>query len=176
MEVFKAGVSHSFRQRWWVHVARVAVLCACCLPGCKRSRLDELPPVYPVKGEIFFGGKPAVGAVIAFHPIEKKAGPLSTSRGTADAEGKFSLTTFVTNDGASDGEHIVTVYWPERPLDPNGAGHELPADKLGGRFASATQSTLRARIARRTTALSRIDLAEKAISQAGEFYIPEQGP
>jgi hypothetical protein len=137
--------------------------------------MDRLPRVYPVHGEIFFAGKPAIGAVIAFHPVNKPEGPVSTSRGIADPQGKFSLTTFVSSDGVPEGEYIVTVYWPVRPLNPNGEGNELPADKIGGRFATAARSNLRARITQKPMTLSRVDLAEQTVTQAREFYFAPQG-
>jgi hypothetical protein len=154
--------------------AALFILLACGLAGCRKSRLDALPPVFAVEGEIYVNGKPAHGAVIAFHPKKKAEGPISTSRGVADSLGKFALTTFVAGDGAPEGEYVVTVYWPQRPLNPHGESDPLPADKLGGRFASPTQSKLRARIEKQPTRLARIDLADQSIERSPEFYFSAQ--
>jgi hypothetical protein len=176
MTVCKHRSKVSGSEKWTPVVVAYTLLIASGLAGCKRSRLDELPLRFPVQGKIFVGDKPAEGAVIAFHPVKKAEGPSSTSRGTADSQGKFSLTTYVSGDGAPEGEYIVTVYWPERPLNPNGEGHDLPVDKLRGKFANPAASKLRARIGPQLTTLPRLDLGSQAVQQAKAFYLETGSP
>jgi hypothetical protein len=152
----------------------VILLLAGLAGGCGRSRLDALPPASPVQGQIFVGGKPAAAAVIAFHPDATAKGLRSTSRGTADSEGKFSLTTYVAGDGAPEGEFVVTVYWPERPLNPHGEGDQLPADKLHGKYAAQANSNLRARVGQAPITFEKIDLALPEVLQASEYHLREQ--
>jgi hypothetical protein len=70
----------------------------------------------PVKGTVTFQGSPLAEADVAFTP---KGGRPATGR--TDAAGRFSLTTFKTNDGAMVGEHIVTVCKHVKK-DPNATG------------------------------------------------------
>lgn len=142
--------------------------------GCSGSRTAPLP-VYAVKGELFVGDKPAEAAVVAFHPRNRSEWASATSRGVVDRDGRFSLTTYAANDGAPEGEYVVTVYWPERALDPAGEGNDLPKDKLDRRFAKSADSKLRARIGPQPITFARVDLGDKAVSTGKEFYFVEQG-
>lgn len=160
-----------------LHVVRatcVAVLIAGACLGCHRPGVDPLA-VYPVDGEVFVDGKPAEGAVIAFHPTERPEWKSATSRAVVDRDGAFSLTTYAANDGAPEGEYVITVYWPERLLDPNGEGDSLPADKLQFRFASSGKSNLRASLGREPVTLDRVDLKDEAVQGGQLFYFKEQG-
>ncbi len=158
-----------------VRVACVAVLIVAWCSGCRHAGPDPLS-VYPVKGEVFVNGKPAEGAVIAFHPQERTDWKSTTSRGVVTKEGSFSLTTYAKDDGAPEGEYVVTVYWPARLLDPSGEGGDLPADKLENRFINSGKSKLRAQVGREAVTLARVDLKAKAVWEGQEFYFEKQGP
>ena len=160
-----------FRTAWWAALA-VAV----SIPGCRRSGHQPLA-VYPAKGELFVAGEPAENAVIAFHPINRTEWPSTTSRAVVEQTGRFSLTTYAANDGAPEGEYAVTVYWPARPLNPDGEGGSLPDDKLGRRFANAARSNLRARLGKQPVTFAHVDLKDKAVLEEKEFYfVVEQAP
>jgi hypothetical protein len=74
-------------------------------------------PVYPVKGEVFYKGKPAAGAVVWLHRIgaeEVNAGQPATMtppRGTVQEDGSFQISTYGENDGAPVGQYRMTVRW-----------------------------------------------------------------
>src|SRR5262245_43606682 len=116
--------------------------------SCSRTQPDlygERKRVHPVKGTVLVQNKPAGGALVFF--FDEKEAPDSKDprpRGTADKEGKFALTTYDADDGAPAGSYIVTVVWPGGVLPD---GREEPEDKLLGRYASKTKSTLRAKVA-----------------------------
>jgi len=80
--------------------------------GCGRGT----PLTMPVKGIVTFQGSPLAEADVAFTP--KGGRPAS---GRTDAAGRFTLTTFKTNDGAMIGQHIVTVCKHVKK-DPNATG------------------------------------------------------
>lgn len=162
-------------QRCSTLLAWGAVLMSVVLPGCPRSGHRPLS-VFPVSGELFVDGTPAENAVIAFHPVNRTEWGSATSRAVVDREGRFSLTTYAANDGAPEGEYVVTVYWPERALDPAGEGDSLPGDKLRRQFASAAQSKLRARLGRQPMILNRVDLKDRDVTDGEEFYFTEQTP
>jgi hypothetical protein len=70
----------------------------------------------PVKGTVTFQGSPLAEADVAFTPTGGRP-----ATGRTDAAGRFTLTTFRTNDGAMTGEHIVTVCKHVKK-DPNATG------------------------------------------------------
>jgi hypothetical protein len=72
--------------------------------GCSGG-LKDRPPIVPVSGSVKYKGQPVEGAIVTF--VTEKSP--RTSTGVTDAEGKFQLTTFDTNDGAVVGENLVSI-------------------------------------------------------------------
>ena len=66
------------------------------------AKAPNHPPVYPVKGQVFYEGRPAAGAVVILHRATMAA-HAPRPRGRADAKGEFALTTYQTADGAPAG-------------------------------------------------------------------------
>jgi hypothetical protein len=77
--------------------------------GCSQHYEDKFsrarPPVFKATGQVMWNGAPASGALVTLH---SKSHNVSAS-GTADADGKFSLTTWRFGDGAVAGEHAVSI-------------------------------------------------------------------
>ncbi len=65
------------------------------------------PTPVPVTGQILFQGKPVDDAHVTFHG-RTDAGGRSAS-GKTDDQGKFTLTTYKSGDGAIPGEYTITV-------------------------------------------------------------------
>ena len=80
----------------WVLV----LLLLASVAGCGPSR----PATTRVSGLVTFKGAPVAEADVNFIPADGR--PAS---GRTDAEGRFSLSTFVPGDGVLPGEHVVTV-------------------------------------------------------------------
>ena len=80
------------------------VFVSLCVIGCSGVP-DDRPSVVPVTGKITYKGKPVTGAFVNFSS-EKSPRP---ANGTTDDDGRFSLTTFDTDDGAIPGEYQVSV-------------------------------------------------------------------
>jgi hypothetical protein len=99
------------------------------------------PPVYPVRGQVFYSGQPAAGALVILHPLEKgKSAP--KPHGRVGADGSFTLNTYNTNDGAPPGRYAVTVHWRwQNDDDDEEEGNRLPA-----RLASPATSGLQTEI------------------------------
>jgi hypothetical protein len=74
-----------------------------CLPGCGGGA--DRPALLPVSGTVLFKGQPVEGATVSFS--NEKAS--RSAQGVTDANGKFKLTSYDTNDGAIAGEHVVTI-------------------------------------------------------------------
>jgi hypothetical protein len=124
------------------------------LCGCARSTRK---PVFPVRGKVFLDGKPAAGATVFFYPAEADPEALAPY-GVTDASGSFSLTTYLTFDGAPAGDYVVTVRCPGAPQRP---GDEQGPDRLRGRYADPKTSALRATVERRPTEVPPFELTSK---------------
>ena len=80
------------------------VFVSLCVIGCSGAP-DDRPAVVPVTGKITYKGKPVSGALVNF---SSEKSPRSAN-GMTDSDGRFSLTTFNTDDGAIPGEYQVSV-------------------------------------------------------------------
>lgn len=103
----------------------------------------------PVRGKVLVGGQPAVGASVVF---QLENGDINSipATGTCAADGTFTLMTR-DKPGARPGKYIVTVIWPDAAKKATeqqimmGLAPDAP-DLLGGRYANAKTSTLRAEV------------------------------
>jgi hypothetical protein len=113
--------------------------------GC-GSNEPQLQTVVPVAVDVRVQGAPAVNAIVTFHPTsDDPATALATRpRGTVGADGIARLTSYYSDDGAPEGDYLVTIVWPNaktaREDDP-------PApDRLQGRYAHPKRSKLTASV------------------------------
>lgn len=96
-----------------------------------------------------FGGKPLSKGEVVFVPQNGKDGlPRRIASSVIDAEGRYSLSTFVKDDGAMPGEYVVTVV---RPRTKSGidADDGLPKPKepfVPERYSRDDQTPLKATI------------------------------
>jgi hypothetical protein len=129
--------SRSWRRRGY----RTFLLCVVLSTAASCGRSDRVA-VYKVEGSVRFQGKPAVGALVVFHP-QNPSEKIQRLRpaGNVDAEGKYCLSTYQPRDGAPPGEYRVTVVWASP-----GTGERPGPDRLGGRYANPTQTPLLATV------------------------------
>jgi hypothetical protein len=74
------------------------------LSGCSSSKY---PRCIPVTGKVLLNKQPVAEAQVALHP---RSGTLTTlPMAITNDKGEFTLTTFAAQDGAPEGEYIVTV-------------------------------------------------------------------
>jgi hypothetical protein len=116
----------------------LAVVClTALLPACGSGR----KPVFPVRGQILGPNqRPALGALVVFHPVNPDPADPVKPLGRVDDKGRFTLTTYQEGDGAPAGEYVITVTWPvpkKTPFDAEGG------DQLQGRYANPQRSALR---------------------------------
>jgi len=92
-------MSRPFPRRRLVTLA----LLAATIPwaGCGKPK----PPTAPVTGRVLLDGKPVAGAAVMFEPVDGGV----PARGSTGADGGFTLSTFVRDDGALIGRHRVSV-------------------------------------------------------------------
>lgn len=104
---------------------------------------DGRKPTFPVRGRIMVDGKPAPDCFVMFHPVDNdpvRVCPITQ----ADADGYFSISSYVSGDGAPAGEFIVTFEWRARSglLKNNFEG----PDRLKGKYYDVKKSTFRVKV------------------------------
>jgi hypothetical protein len=144
--------------------------------GCGGAKLPARQPVVPVRGEVLFEGKPAIGAVVSFIAANGASSAGWRANGRVGEDGAFALTTYVTNDGAPPGEYVVTVYWAaaSRQMNDEDEETDLPPDRLNGRFATRERSVLRARVGSQPVEFAAIDLSAREIGATGTYFLREK--
>lgn len=95
-------------------------------------------PVYPVKGQVTFDGKPAAGAAVTLHPQNVPEHPWTKPSGEVNENGEFTISTYKSGDGAPAGSYAVTIVW----IPPNFAGPTEKGNKLPARYANKDTSGL----------------------------------
>src|SRR5262249_31589999 len=85
--------------------------------GCGNGRLTT----YPVSGQVLYNGQSLKGVDVAFHPADPKNDVGYPPHATTDAEGKFTLMTYVKDDGAPAGEFQVAVAFPIEKAGDDGS-------------------------------------------------------
>jgi prepilin-type processing-associated H-X9-DG protein len=146
------------------------------VPSPEEGAKEDLPkhePAVPVRGSILVDGKPAVGAIACFHPRNDPSPRAQRSYGRVGRNGAYSLTTFAKDDGAPQGEYVVTVYWADGGGEPHG-GEEtssLRPDLLHGRFAARESSPLRATIGDKAVEFAPLDLGSSDVTQARIYQL-----
>src|SRR5262245_32674893 len=112
--------------------------------SCGKAR----KPVYPVRGQVLVGGKPAPQAFVVFHPLDDDMPEALRPYGHAGPDGSFTLTSYAPNDGAPAGEYAATVVW----LAAAGLNEDAP-DRLKGRYQAPKLTKLRATVQKGPTEL-----------------------
>jgi hypothetical protein len=133
------------------------------LSGCGDGKIRT----YPVTGTVHVDGKPAGGAIVIFCPTDGSA-QFKRERpfGTADADGKFGLTTFIAKDGAPAGDYRVMVRWPA-PRKASAASDDSERqsaasfDRFNGKYLNPDQSGLTAKVGDGPTELPPFELKPK---------------
>lgn len=82
-----------------IRVVAAIVLAGLAVQGCNRG-----PVVVPVSGTVEVDGKPLTTGAITVIPDHGRA-----ATGTIGKDGRFTLTTFVPDDGVLVGRHRVVV-------------------------------------------------------------------
>jgi hypothetical protein len=122
--------------------------------GC-WSRITGRPTVYPVNGQVFINGQPAVNARVQFHAVSDPELDRLRPHAIVQTDGSFRLTTFKAEDGAPAGTYAVTVTWPSPPkrrFDSEGP------DRLQGRYADPRRAVRQVEVRQGANELERMDL------------------
>src|SRR5581483_6787301 len=105
-------MQHSIMGRLVRLAFRVAVAAALAAPAsCADSRVAH--KVYPVKGKVLVNGAPAADCLVVLNRTFDQQNPV-TPQGRTNENGEFQITSYYANDGAPEGEYVVTFEWRER--------------------------------------------------------------
>jgi len=101
-----SGSFRVFCRQWLVLLVTLAVGC-----GSKGDGLVK----QAVTGVVKINGVPRKGVIVSFwHTDPDVKGNAAEPVSATDEEGRFSLSTNGTQDGAVAGEYIVTFSWPDK--------------------------------------------------------------
>lgn len=134
----------------------LAICVSLCLLSCSNNKYGDHPP-YPTAGQILVNGQPAKGAQIVFHHVGDWGERSIVPQAWTDDEGRFSLSTYDTGDGAPAGEYRVTIFWPAYRLK------QLGPDKLSGKFANPESSGLTAKVEKGKNEVPVFDLKARVV-------------
>ena len=118
------------------YTSRLFTPCVLLAVAACSAKPPDHSPVYPVRGELLVGGKPAVGAVVSLHPVGNAAPDAVKPQATVEADGTFRPNSYELRDGAPAGDYALTVYWP------GGKGPVGP-DRLKGRYGNPARPVMR---------------------------------
>ncbi|MDA1211202.1 MAG: hypothetical protein O2955_01725 [Planctomycetota bacterium] len=104
--------------------------------GCGSDGPQGGPRVetFPITGTVTIDGQPVETLLVVCHPVEKGPVPTTISSFT-DKEGKFSIGTYESGDGAPEGDYKLTFKWGQWNMGRYGG-----PDKLNDRYTAAEKS------------------------------------
>lgn len=123
--------------------SRIALAGASCAFAISFGCGGAPAKTYPVAGRVLFDGRPVAGAWVVFEPDDatKARGARFAARGATDAAGRFSLTTFAPQDGATAGHYRVAVLLTHELLEI-GESPRMPSLVLPAHYGAPASSGL----------------------------------
>lgn len=114
------------------------------LTGCGGSDSNRVT-VHPASGAIQFRGQPISGALVSLHSKDGAGTGAPSPRATVGPDGKFALSTYEGQDGAPEGDYVLTVQW----YKPIRQGNEVVGgpNVLPQKYALARTSDVKIKIA-----------------------------
>lgn len=124
---------------WWRKRSKLTTLglfCCCMLPvACSKQNKQQ--PVFPLEGTVLVDGQPAVGAVVMLYPAADLLSSVRP-RGLVGQDSRFTLTSYVQDDGAAPGEYKITIEWRQPDDHPEQGTNRLPAHYADPRLTKLT--------------------------------------
>lgn len=135
------------------HRLQIAALLAAAA-GCGEAGVT----CHPVKGQVLQGNKPLGEAMVVLHPQGGDGALKQKPIAYTDADGRFRMTTFQSNDGAPAGPYAITV----ELRAPRTVGEEVVRDGrnlLPPRYADPATSGLKVDVVEGENVIPPIDVA-----------------
>lgn len=120
--------------------------------GCSKKKQLE---IIHVKGKILLRGgdgttSPMNGARIVFNPISNEDLFSVFPAATANQDGSFQIGTLAKEDGAPEGDYIVTIQWKEKVVPQHDVFGKGPMDHgpdlLNDAYSNRSRSPLKVKI------------------------------
>jgi hypothetical protein len=128
--------------------------------GCGDSINQK---TYPVTGEVRLDGKPFKGLTVVLRPVDKtNFKRQEIPQGITDENGKFSIHTYTSSDGAPAGDYKVGIALMQ-PVDEEGGDQvkrELNQPLLPPKYADPETSGLKVTVDKKATTLPPIELTK----------------
>jgi hypothetical protein len=90
-------------------IRRLSILATAALALLVGSCSDGKLKVYPVSGQVLYNSEPLKGVDVAFHAVEAANKVPYPPHATTDADGRFTLMSYVKDDGCPAGEFQVAI-------------------------------------------------------------------
>jgi hypothetical protein len=121
------------------------------LPADLRSieTAEDSAPIYdrrptePARGKVLLNGEPVAGAQVVLYAATKGLRSPRRADAITDADGTFTLSTYVANDGVPTGDYTATIELRKPFFDETG---KLGPNLLPARYAKAETSGLKVTI------------------------------
>ncbi len=125
-----------------------------CVPGIALAFVlamasigcSEKAKLNPVQGKVLLGGQPLAGALVSFHPQDRKADPPT---GYTKEDGTFSVMTGEV-EGAKPGTYQITIMCQVPVKTKSGGmsfgGTEETEDRLKGAYSNRDSSQIKVTI------------------------------
>ncbi|MCE2800643.1 MAG: hypothetical protein LW724_13980 [Planctomycetaceae bacterium] len=128
--------------------------------GCGDSINQK---TYPVTGEVRLDGKPFKGLTVVLRPVDKtNFKRQEIPQGITDENGKYTIYTYMSNDGAPAGDYKVGIALMQ-PVDEEG-GDQVKRDPnqplFPPKYADPETSGLKATVDKKSTVLPTFDLTK----------------
>lgn len=113
----------------------VGLLALVAIAGCTEP--SHNPDTVKVTGTVTHNGEAVAGAVVTFSP----KGSGNAAHGTTDASGNYTLTSFVSGDGAVVGSYAVAIRKTEggAAADAGGGGGTESDEDLDAAYGAAQE-------------------------------------
>ena len=138
------------------------VLALAALVGCSDGRLR----IYPVTGQVIYNGQPLKGVDIALHAVDPKNSVGYPPHATTDADGTYSLTTYLKGDGAPAGEYRVAVAFAVEAVEDGSDQTKRLAAQVPVKYHRADTSGITVVVKPEPNALDPIRLEGQPLSRA----------
>jgi len=115
-------------------IAIVAVAC----DGPKRK------PAFPTQGKLLIGNQPVANVTLFFQPVGTTDAEPTRAYATTSLDGTFSLTTYEANDGAPEGDYVVTLLY--EPVDSPLSRAKGKPPKIDKKYTAIETSPLKVKI------------------------------
>jgi hypothetical protein len=120
------------------------LLAALSLGGAAGCPPAYRVPLYPVRGQVLYKGKPVERAMVTLHPLTGFPDGVPKPIAYTDADGRFRVTTDRPGDGAPAGEYAVTVALREKTR--TGVEKVKGRNLLPARYSNPKSCGLRCRV------------------------------